>query len=146
MTQLSGYIASGGTGALKVSGAGSVVDKVTEGLTLKQRLILTILVWVISPAFMAIFSEAFNLKFIENLIPFVAVLMPIGIVWSVFRYKAQKQRLENQSVHQPAIPEAYRQPAIEQYRPPVDSPPTNSLKVEHQRPGSVTEDETRRLP
>lgn len=141
MTQLSGYIASGGTGALKDSG--SVVDKVTEGLTLKQRLVLTILLWVLSPAFLAIFSEAFNMKFVENLIPFVAVLMPVGIVWSVFRYKAQKSRLEAQTGQ--TLPEGYRQPVIEQYRPPVDSPPTNPLDARQRAPHSVTEDDTRHL-
>ncbi len=151
MTQVSGYVATGGTGMLAPgeSKSGAPLGKLTEGMTPKQQLILTILLWVMSPALLAILSETIGGRFFESLVPFAAISMPVGIIWSIFRYKAKKRLLEAQEAQfaQP-LPGVYQQPAIEppSYRPPIEPPRTSPLKVENRSPGSVTEDETRRLP
>lgn len=156
MTQVSGYVSTGGTGTLAPapSTGSTPLDKVTEGLTLKQRLVLTILLWLISPALLAVLDETLGgFGIIDRIIPFAAILMPVGIVWAVFRYKAKKRLLEAQAEHaqlsapQP-MPVSYKQPLIEQapYRPPIEPPRTNPLTVEKSMPGSVTEEETRHLP
>lgn len=156
MTPVSGYVSTGGTAALaQVPPTGSSpIDKVTEGLTLKQRLVVTILLWLISPALLAVLDETLGgYGIIDRIIPFAAILMPVGIVWAVFRYKAKKSLLEAQAEHSQiappqAMPVSYQQPALEQapYRPPIEPPRTNPLTVEKSMPGSVTEEDTRHLP
>lgn len=105
-----------------------------------------------------------------------AILTPIGIVFAVMRYKAQQRKLAQAAMQQPFYPQPpmqhqmppvapyslpqpmqppvsqhFQQPVQQpvrpphQYQPPISHqpapPPTNPLG-----PGSVTEDETRRLP
>jgi hypothetical protein len=95
-------------------------------------------------------------------------LTPLGIVYVVMRYKAQKRRMEEAmrqqlypqapqpTMHGPApygLPQPTQQPIKQPvqhhprqpvYQPPVapSPPPTNPLK----ELGSVTEEETQRLP
>lgn len=176
LQQVTGYVASGGTGALTPPPQTSLnpIAKATDGFTPKQKMILTILLLVFSPAIFGTFGAVTGLEeFGAALAGISAVLMPIGIVFTVMRYKAQKQRLAQaqmqyapmppgqmqpqmpyqsvvppsavpqyslpQPIQQPiAPPQNYQQPI---YQPP-SPPPTNPL----QRPSSVVEDETRRLP
>ena len=87
------------------------------------------------------------------LAPLAFVGMPIGIVWSVMRYKAMVRRLQEQrneaafTAPQVASPSVPPRPA---YQPPQATSTTNQLDeprlYQPSVPTSVTEEETRRLP
>ena len=146
---VTGYVASGGTSSLQPpSRSGDVISKAVDGLTPKQQMILLIMMFAMSPAILGTLG-------LGRLSGISAVLIPIGIVFAVMRYKAQERRWKEMMKAQqqqmpPAtpyeLPQAVQQP-VPQTRPqqPVyqqpSSPPTNPLG-----PNSVTEDETRRLP
>jgi len=166
LQQVTGYVASGGTAQLPHPQPDSpklpnLAAKATEGMTPKQKLVLTILLIAMSPA---IFGTL-GLGWLSGL---SAVLSPIAIVFAVMRYKAQKRMLQQAMMQAPLYPQMPHQampPAspyglphptqqpipqpIPQhswqpvYQPPVvpSPPPTNPLKG----PGSVVEDETRRF-
>ncbi|HMV49250.1 MAG TPA: zinc ribbon domain-containing protein [Blastocatellia bacterium] len=154
---VTGYVAGGGTAQLPQSQptSSNPIANVTEGLTPKQKMILAILVMVMSPAI-------FGTLGMGSLSGVSAVLMPIGIVFVVMWFKAQQRRLQEaasrQQMYPPAQPyqmpppTAYGlpqagQPTVSQthqppvYQHPPSPPPTNPLG-----PGSIIEDETRRLP
>lgn len=152
---VTGYVASGGTASLQPPPrSGDVISKTAEGLTPKQQMILLIMMFVMSPAI-------FGTLGLGRLSGISAVLIPIGVVFAVMRYKSQQRQLQEAMMMQQAmnppmqqqmppvtpyslpqaaqepIPQTYQQPAYQQPSPP----PTNPLKP----PASVTEDETRRL-
>ena len=177
MTQLTGYVASGGTAQLPPPhttspNSSNLVAQVTDGLTPKRKMVLTIILLAFSPAIFGTIGGVTGLESLGGALAGIsAILMPIGIVYTVMRYKAQKRKLEQaqaQMMQQPlyppmppqmmppAAPYSLPQPTQQQihqpvqqqprqpvYQPPVvhSPPPTNPLKG----PGSVTEDETRRL-
>lgn len=154
---VTGYVASGGTAQLSQPQPSSAptdfVSRATEGMTPKQQMILLIMLMVFSPAI-------FGTLGLGSLSGISAVLLPIGIVFVVMRYKAQKRRLQEMMMRQqmypampqqmpPAVPyglpEPGQQPIPQTYHPPAyqpSPPPTNPLR----QPLSVIEDETRRLP
>jgi hypothetical protein len=124
----------------------------THWMTPKQRLTLMILAFIFAPGFMAIISEAAGLRdFGEGLTALLGFLMPIGIVWSVFRYKAEMRRLRQppppppppQSIQPPIQPAQTALPP-QSYQPPISPPPTNPIAAPQR--WSVTEDETQQLP
>ena len=159
LQQVTGYVASGGTAQLPTPPptAANPIAKVTEGLLPKQKMILLIMLMVMSPA---IFGTL-GLGWLSGI---SAVLMPIGIVFTVMWYKAQQRKLQEammrqQQMYPPAqpyqmpppvtsygLPQPAQQPISQSYQPPVyhqpSPPPTNPIK----QPISVVEDETRRLP
>lgn len=160
LQQVTGYVASGGTAPLPQAQTGSadLISKATEGLLPKQQMILMIMLMVMSPA---IFGTL-GLGWLSGV---SAVLMPIGIVFTVMRYKAQKRRMQELMMQQPmyppmppyqmpqqmqppvapyGLPQPMQQPIQMNYQPSAHQPspsPTNPLKP----PASVTEDETRRF-
>ena len=173
MTQLTGYVASGGTARLSQPQPSppnlpNLVAGATDGMTPKQKLVMTILLIAFSPAIFGVLGGVTGLgkELFGPLAALSAVLTPIGIVWAVMRYKARKQRTEQaqaQMMQQPMYPpmpmqyppvaqyglpqptqqpiqQTAQQPRQPVYQPP-SPPPTNPLKG----PGSVVEDETRRL-
>lgn len=157
---VTGYVASGGTASLQQPqqpqlGTGDLISRATAGMTPKQQMILLIMLMVFSPAI-------FGVLHLGMLSGISGVLMPIGIVFTIMRYKAQQRRLREAMMAQQmyaqmqpqmmqppvapyGLPQPGQQPVQQTYRPPVyqqpASPPTNPLGK-----GSVTEDETRRLP
>jgi hypothetical protein len=171
LTQVTGYVASGGTGSLTPPPAptpkrpgGNPIGKLTEGMTPRQKKILAILCFVFLPGFFAVAD-------IDFMVPIAGVVMILGIVWSSIYFKNQERRLANQQLWQsqqdlirqmhqqaptPAQPGALPHPALPisqptqqqprqpVYQPPMvpSPPPTNPLKGL----GSVTEEETQRLP
>lgn len=180
LTQLTGYVASGGTAQLpqpqptspNPSGLPNLIAQATDGLTPKQKLVMTILLIVFSSAIFGVLGGVTGLGWLfGRLAALSGVLTPIGIIWAVMRYKAQKQRMEQaqaqmmqspyqqmpmqyppvaqyslpQPTQQP-IQQTARQPRQPVYQPPVvpSPPPTNPLKGPGS-PGSVVEDETRRF-
>lgn len=181
MTQVTGYVASGGTGSLvpppamhapapPVQASRNPISKLTEGMTPKQKKVLAILGFVFLPGFFAVAD-------IEFMVPIAGVFMILGIVWASIYFKNQERRLQNQQfwqqqqelmqqmqtpgqpgslpypaqrpIQQSVQPTQYQQPVYQPPRAPqapqapqVQSPPpTNPLRG----PGSVVEDETRRL-
>ena len=180
LQQVTGYVASGGTAPLPPQPVQPPVNplaKATEGLTPKQKMILAILLMVLSPAIFGTFGAVTGFEdFGAGLAGISAILMPIGIVFTVMGYKAQQRRMEQAAMQQPFYPPPPMQPMQHQMPPPVAPyslpqgtqqpiqqpvqqpvmqpqhyqppvyhqpapPPTNPLG-----PGSVVEDETRRLP
>ncbi|MBL8188032.1 MAG: zinc-ribbon domain-containing protein [Acidobacteria bacterium] len=151
---VTGYVASGGTAPLQPPRSGDVISKAADGLTPKQQMILLIMMFAMSPAI-------FGTLGLGRLSGISAVLIPIGIVFAVMRYKAQQRRLQEERMAQQTLyppiqqqmppitpynlPQATQQPIPQTYQQPVyqqpSPPPTNPLG-----PSSVTEDETRRLP
>lgn len=178
LQQVTGYVASGGTAPLppRPTTSPSPLAQVTDGLTPKQKMILTILLLAFSPAICGTLGAVTGLESVGGALAGIsAILMPIGIVFAVMRYKAQKRLMEQAMMQQPMYPQMPMQPMQHQMPPPVapyglpqstqppiqqpvqqppwqpvyqppmapvapSPPPTNPLG-----PGSVTEDETRRL-
>lgn len=160
---VTGYVASGGTAQLSQPqpqpAPADFVSRATEGLTPKQQMILLIMLMVFSPAI-------FGTLGLGSLSGISAVCLPIGIVFVVMRYKAQKRRLQEAQMREMmmrqqmytaspqqqmppvapyGLPQPGQQPIQQTYQPPVyqpSPPPTNPIK----QPMSVIEDETRRLP
>ena len=161
---VTGYVASGGTASLQQPpqppqpqlGTGDLISRATAGMTPKQQMILLIMLMAFSPAI-------FGTLGLGTLSGISAVLMPIGIVFTVMRFKAQQRRLREAMMAQQmyaqqmqpqmmqppvapyGLPQPGQPPVPQNYQPPVyqqpASPPTNPLGK-----GSVTEDDTRRLP
>jgi hypothetical protein len=149
LNQIVNYVESGGTASLSPSPASSSpISTVTEGMTPGQRLILTILLFVFAPAIFGVLGKVLGIEFIaRGLAGISAVLLPIGIVWAIFRYKAQLRRLNQQQVQQTIQPPNHQsQPVLppQSYQPPLPSSPTNPIATPVR--GSVTEDETQRFP
>ncbi|MFN0108601.1 MAG: zinc-ribbon domain-containing protein [Blastocatellia bacterium] len=152
LQQVTGYVASGGTAQLPQPQPASAnfISKATDGMTPKQQMVLMIMLMVMSPAIFGVLG-------LGSFSGISAVLMPIGIVFTVMRYKAQQRKLQQMMVPQMypppqmmppvapyGLPQPNQQSIPQTYQPPVyqpSPPPTNPLKP----PASVTEDETRRF-
>jgi hypothetical protein len=176
LQQVTGYVASGGTAQLPQQPPvvpSNPLVQATDGFTPKQKMILAILLMVLSPAIFGTFGAVTGFDELGAALAAIsAILMPIGIVFAVMRYKAQQRRMEQATMQQPFYPPPPVQPMQYQMPPPVAPyslpqgtqqpvqqpvmqpqnhqppvyhqpapPPTNPLG-----PGSVIEDETRRLP
>lgn len=158
IAQVIDYVAVGGTGALPQSTSPPPLPETSEMLALKQKRILTILGVCIAPVvFAAIADEVFKL---DNLAGIPFLLVPIGIVWAKFRYKMQLRRLQERQLQEYYARQQYAQPMPQQAPAPklilqpqtnepqlaqlLDAPKTNPLA--EPPPGSVVEDETRKLP
>jgi zinc-ribbon domain len=136
LNQLAEYVVSGGTAPL----LSHPLDKIVGGLTPKQQLVLTIMFFVFTPALFGVIGQQIG---VNELAGIPAVLMPLGIVWAVFRYKNQQRRLREQQSHQTTqAPQQHFEP--QPYQPPLQAPPTNPIATPSSR--SVTEAETEQLP
>ncbi len=140
VTQVSTYVATGGTANLATQAEADP----SEYLTPLQKLILTIIALVISPAVFAILAEMLGLD--GTIAAFPSVFMPIGIIWAIFHYKSVMRRRKHNSM------QFANQPIIEQPRPAqiIDPgvpvlPPTQTNPLHDPRRGSVVEDETQRF-
>jgi len=149
LMQVSTYVATGGTASLVPPSRNSApIVQQPEGISLKQKMVLTIIFFAMSPAIFGTLGHALGLDFVShNLSGLSAVMMPLGIVWAVFHYRAKMKRLEIQREHM--IQEMADQNRIlpqQNYQPlsPVPPQPTNPI-IQPVR-GSVTEDETIKLP
>ncbi len=160
LQQISGYVATGGTGALAPSPANSAppprFSETSEMLALKHKRTLTILSFCILPIIFAVVAD--NVLGLDDVAAIPFLLIPLGIVWASFRYKTQLRRLQEQqleqyyaqqqSYQQPpqqgATPKLIIQPPSQSDQPQLNAPRTNPL-AEPSR-GSVVEDETRKLP
>jgi hypothetical protein len=173
LTPVTGYVASGGTGALTPPPAASPVQPAApappisfDGLNPKQKMVLMIVMLAMSPAIFGVLGGVTGMGFLfGRLAGLSAVLMPLGIIFTIFHFKGrirewerQQQQLQWQASMPPynavplpppqaqPVPRPTSQPVFQSqpYPPPASpAPPTNPLNAS---PGSITEDETRRLP
>jgi hypothetical protein len=146
LAQISTYVATGGTANLAPGQPPPL--EYDEYLTPRQKLSLTIVLMLLAPALLGLLSEAFGLP--EELIGIPAVLLPVGILWAVFHYKAVMRRRKNQALLAanafPVNPMQYAQPLPgEAYQNPLELPPPRTNPLADVVPGSVIEDETRKL-
>ena len=157
MIEVTGYVVSGGTNKLAPMAPppSNPIAKVTHNLTPKQKMALSIILVVMSPAILGILGTG-------ELAGIAAIMIPILIPFIFFYFRNQARELEAAQRMQlpypppqavpPPPPQAYISPIApppaalpqsvyqpEPYRPPT---PTNPLKEQR---GSVTEDETRKL-
>ena len=157
MIEVTGYVVSGGTNKLAPMAPppSNPIAKVTHNLTPKQKMALSIILVVMSPAILGILGTG-------ELAGIAAFMIPILIPFIFFYFRNQARELEAAQRMQmpypppqavpPPPPQAYISPIApppaalpqpvyqpEPYRPPT---PTNPLKEQR---GSVTEDETRKL-
>ena len=136
------FVASGGAEAPAppVNSTGSMAGTPSGGLlagmTPKQRMVMTILFFIFAPAVMGIIGDSIGL---DELAALPSVLIPIGIVWAVFRYKNEMRRL----TQSPLTNQPTNLPG-QTYQPPLPPHQTNPLHAVPQR-GSVVEDETQRF-
>lgn len=140
------YVSGGGTGALVPP---SPEAGPPPGMTPKQRMILTILFCAFSPAIFGTLGAALGMDNLGAALAGIsAVLMPLGIVWAVFYFKAQMRRLESQSARalMPQVPLAYVPPPLQTHAQPLPPHRTNPLDAPPRPLGSFVDDETRRLP
>ena len=154
LTPLTPYVASGGTMPLQPHipdepKSDNGLIRMFQELEPRQQRTFSILFFVFLVPLLGILSGIFPP--FRALVPLAAVGMPLGIVWSVMRYKAIERRLQQQHFHQ------FNHPPIQQplpppmtYQPPVSPPTTNQLAepplYQTPPPPSVTEEETKRLP
>lgn len=143
ITPVSTYVATGGTANL-AHNPGTEIEA-SEYLTPKQKLILTIVLCLLSPAILAVLAEMIGVDAEIAAVP--AVLMPIGIIWAAFHYnsvvrrrRAMVQRQMQQQM--PFIPPSAIEPAPYQHQ--ITPHRTNPL-MDATR-GSVVEDQTKRFP
>ena len=162
LTQVSGFVASGGTGALvspspvQTPHAPIQLAETSEMLALKQKRILTILAMILLPAVAAIIGEeAFG---VGEQLAVSFLLIPLGVTWAIYHYKTQLRRLQEKQLQQHFMgapmygqtgqvgqvgqPLPIPQPLFQGQLTP---PPTNPLNVASHVPGSVVEEETRRF-
>jgi hypothetical protein len=151
MTPVTTYVATGGTAPLTPppvpmdSSPMSTAKGFWQKLPPNQQMIASILAFIFAIPFLGVFAGG-------RLAGMAAILMPLGIVWSVLYFRA-KQREMAQRFYPP-------QPTAQMYTPPPTTAPQPAYQVPPLRtnpltdtpparptvPTSVTEDETQRLP
>lgn len=153
MTPVTTYVATGGTAPLTPPTApmDSTPMSTAKGFWAKlpphQQMVASILAFIFAIPFLGVFAGG-------RLAGMAAILMPLGIVWSILYFRA-KQREQEQRLHQ-------HQPTAQMYTPPqstaqqatyqVPPPPlrtnplTDTPPPRQHVPNSVTEEETQRLP
>lgn len=151
LSRLVEYVASRGTAPLvspPTEPASGSIAKDTFGLTPKQQLILTIMLFVFVPGIFGVLGELIGM---HQLAGIPGVLMPLGIIWAVFRYKNQMRLWRSQELQQLYGQQPQFQP--QSFQPPISrpqayqspaAPPTN--RIVEAPGGSITEDETKQLP
>jgi hypothetical protein len=166
LQQITGYLATGGTGSLtppvNVAPPPPHFPETSEMLALKQKRTMTILSVCIAPIILAVITD--NMLGLGDLAGIPFLLVPLGIMWASFRYKTQLRRLQEQQIQQYyERQQYYQQPLPQSPAPklviqpsavppgytPVDQPQMNAPRTNPLADtprGSVIEDETRKLP
>jgi hypothetical protein len=133
--------------------------RLLASFTPRQKMILSIILAVICPAVFAILD-------LDELSPLAAILMPFAISFAVFYFRNQEKQLRaaaSGAVNYSPLPIQVAPPAAPVYIPPSPAPVTSDTSNDTDRklqlppeslngqiplsavPGSVTEEETRRL-
>lgn len=156
LAQVSGFVASGGTGALvtpPMAPPQSIpqLPETADMLALRQKRVMTILAMIILPIVLTIIGE--EMANAGEIMSVFFLLIPLGITWAAFHYKTQLRRLQEQqlqqhySMQQPGFGQMAPPSAIPQpmFQPQLTPPQTNPLNVASSAPSSVIEEETRRF-
>jgi hypothetical protein len=142
LSQVTTYVASGGTNDLTAFNPPPPVPLSKLGFTPKQVLTLRIVGVLISPALVALLQEL--LRFPEEIIAITAIFVPFLVLLSFFRYRAQKMQIGAQQDVQRQLPVS--PPPIASPRPKNTNPLEAPRPVDVPQPVSVIEDETVRFP
>jgi hypothetical protein len=151
MTPVTTYVATGGTAPLTSplptdDSPLSTVKGFWQKLPPNQQMIASILAFIFAVPFLGVFAGG-------RLAGMAAILMPLGIVWSVLYFRAKQResdqrRFQSQpppQMYTPPTPTTTQQPAYQvppvRTNPLADTPPQRPTV-----PNSVTEEETQRLP
>lgn len=163
LTPVTTYVATGGTAPLTppptsfeatpARSARSFWDKLPPN----QQMIASILAFIFAIPFLGVFAGG-------RLAGMAAILMPLGIIWSILYFRAKQREFEQRHQHpsahlytppQSAATHTPPQPATFHHTPPAGTqavPPTrtnplaDATPVPPYAPPSVTEQETQRLP
>ena len=149
------FVSSGGTmpltpGMAEEPPSRNPLTNIFGDFTPKQRMIMTIIALVFSPAIFAVLGEALGSRFLGEAMPAIAgVLLVPGIIYAVMRYKNQERKMAQRQamppLAQPIITPQQFSPNTT-YQPPIPPQYTNPLADSPVMRGSVTEEETQRLP
>lgn len=154
LAPIADFVTSGGTGSLtppqnqRAQQPPHLIET-SEMLALRYKRTMTILAMCIAPVVLSIIGEE-----LFNAGEFVAVLflmIPLGIMWAISRYRIQLRQLQEQQLQQYYAQQQSRQPMSEHtfqqhaYQPPLPPPPTNPINVANPTHPSVTEEETQKL-
>lgn len=146
LAQVTTYVATGGTAPLtpipQIPQLDHPIIPKSLGLEPKQQMLMSILLCVFSTPIVAILSNF--LFFLRPLIPLVAILTPVGIVWSVLYYKSQEKKMQLLQSQPPIYIPQMAAPTT--YQSPLPPQQTNPLQEYPTPPSSVIEDETKPLP
>ncbi|MEP7271731.1 MAG: hypothetical protein ABI882_09510 [Acidobacteriota bacterium] len=144
ITPVSTYVATGGTANLTANPTSDI--EISEYLTPKQKMILTIVLCLMSPAIVAVLAEWLGSDGDIAAIP--AILMPVGIIWAVFHYKSVLRRRTRSQASMMISPPPMQYPPPQVAAAPYQQqlPPQRTNPLAEASRGSVIEDETRKLP
>ncbi len=159
LAQISNYVATGGTGPLPQTPAQPPVyaappfqfTETAEMMALRHKRTMTVLAMLIAPVVLTIIGEeVFNAG---EVMAILFLMIPLGVMWAVSRYRVQLRQLQEQQLQQHyAPPQHHHQPPPQptfqarDRQPALSPPPTNPLNVANPAHGSVTEEETQRFP
>jgi hypothetical protein len=151
---VSTYVATGGTANLSAGQPPPI--EVDEYLTPGQKLAITIVLLLLLPAILAVVAEGFG--FDGEIVAVPAILLPVGIMWAIFHYKAVMRRRQTQAIQAAnALPAqgqyiseyginlGMQQPPADAYSYPQQLPQSRTNPLPEPTRGSVIEDETQRL-
>ncbi len=150
MTPVTTYVATGGTAPLtppptqQPTTPASTARGFWDKLPPNQQMIASILAFIFAIPFLGVFAGG-------RLAGMAAILMPLGIVWSILYFRAKQREMEQRfhQLHHPPTPQMYTppQPTTNQTPPPLRTNPLAGPPPVYSRvPNSVTEEETQRLP
>lgn len=156
MTPVTTYVATGGTTPLTPppmmndTSPMSTAKGFWEKLPPSQQMIASILSFIFAIPVLGTLMGG-------RMAGLAAILMPLGIVWSILYFRAKQKELEQRfrQAHPTPIPQSYTPPQTTSQQTAYQVPPspfhTNPLadtppSPRQQVPLSVTEEETQRLP
>ena len=130
LTQVSSYVATGGTAQLTpVKEAASQLTQMTAGYTPRQKMVLAILCLVFIPMMTAIMSDPLGLD--DFFVPLAMIFMCVGIPWAVIHFRNQ-QRLFDQQQWQAQMQMQQMQSSVP--LPPIAPPVQHYLQAPLQQP------------
>lgn len=149
LTPVTSYVTTGGTMPLQSppvptdNSLQSTAKGFWNSLPPGQQMAASILAFIFSVPVLGILAGG-------RLAGIAAVLMPLGIIWSVMYFGQKKREWERMKAAQPT--QAYVSPPTQTYQapapPPVQTNPlaTDTPPAQHWTPPSVTEEATQPLP
>ena len=138
VSQVTSYVASGGTQDLVRPELTSESPPAHSSMTPLQKMVLKIVALLLAPPVVAAFAASIDLP--PELGRFPAIFLPFGMLIAVFQYRNQKRRLSASDVTGEQQQTIARTP-VQKTLPPKETNPLDA-----RQPPSVIEEETIRLP